>query len=629
MAEKTYEECVDEIRNRLDILDVVQSRVTLKKRGANWWGCCPFHSEKTPSFSVNEQKGIYKCFGCGKGGDAISFLMEINHQTFNEVIKDASEQFGIELPHSHSGSKDFTEEKQQAKNLLKKAAEYYMQCLASMPEASQAREYLKNRGITEDIIKEYKLGYSPKGFKNFQIRFKAEFTPSVMEKTGMIVKTEKGEIIDRFKGRIMIPVFDTDGNIIAFGARAVYAGQNPKYLNSPDTILYNKSRILYGINSAKDSIIRDDYAVIMEGYFDVISAQAAGLKNAVASCGTALTIDHVRLISKYSKSRRIYLAFDTDNAGQNAVKRSTEVIKEAFQGLGSIKMYDKFYSSLDNDKYTCEIRVIAPFDSKDPDEYIREYGIEQYKEYIKQAPLLIDFELEQVLKDYRPDMKPSEKLELVKKIMPLAEEIPDKIVQNEYIKLISDRINIDEKALMREVRRIGSFNPPSVQDFTPIVTKTSNISEKAQKNLLSLFLADVSNLQKSYLSESVKNVKFSNKNLQIIKSAIDKISCEVNNEADVLIKNLYVQFAEDNEVKEIITDIVFTAESFKNLSDSDFKTAVNQNKAKIEQCSIESKEREAASKLKNFKDDDMESLQMQMELLEIIKNKHRIGDIIQ
>lgn len=623
---KTYNEVIDEIRSRLDILDVVQSRVVLKKKGANYWGCCPFHNEKTPSFCVNVQKGIFKCFGCGEGGDAISFLMKINNQSFADVIKDLALQFGIELPSSSGNSKQYTEEKQQIKDLLQKTCDFYHSNLLSLPEASVALDYLLKRGITKEIIQEYKIGYSPKGYTDLQKYFKADFTPTLLEKAGLVVKTEKGDIVDRFRHRIMIPIRDESDSVIAFGARAIEANQNPKYLNSPDTLLYNKSRILYGINVAKDKMIEEDYVVIMEGYFDVISAQAAGLKNAVASCGTALTVDHVRLIAKYSKSRKIYLAFDTDAAGLKATQRSTDVIKEAFAGLGNLKIFDQAYSSLSDDKYTCEIRVIAPFDSKDPDEYIREYGIEQYKKYIKKAPLLLDFELEQVLKDYRHDFSPTDKLALIKKIMPLIEEIPNNIVQNEYIRLVSDRINVDEKALIREINRSKFVQNTINKDYSGIVTKTSNICEKAQKNLLSLFLLGGNNVDINYLSEIIKNVKFIDKNLIIIQEAIDKLSCQINNDVDKLIQSLYTQFAEDNQLKDIITDLIYIADSFKGLSDKDFKAVVQENKAKILQYQVDCEKKELASKYKNLSDDDVESMQFQMQLREKIRNKQKIGE---
>ncbi len=625
-AEKTYTDVIDEIRSRLDILDVVQSRVVLKKKGNNYWGCCPFHNEKTPSFCVNVQKGIFKCFGCGEGGDAISFLMKINNQSFNDVIKDLAVQFGIELPSYSGNTKSASDEKQKVKDLLKQVCEYYNKNLLEKTEAKKAVIYLEKRGINIDIINEYKLGYSEKSYNDIVNHFKSEYTPDIMEKAGLIIKTEKGDYIDRFRHRIMIPIRDEKGDVIAFGARAIEDGQNPKYLNSPDTILYNKSRILYGINVAKDKMIEEDYVVIMEGYFDVISAQAAGLKNTVASCGTALTVDHIRLIAKYSKSRKIYLAFDTDEAGLKATQRSTEVIKEAFSGLGNLKIFDQTYSSLSDDKYTCEIRVIAPLGSKDPDEYIREFGIEAYKKYIKKAPLLLDFEINQILKDYNSNFSPTDKLKLVKKIMPLIEEIPNNIVQNEYIKIISDKIDVDEKALIREINKVKMSQNLVEKPIDRIVTKSLNYCEKAQKNLLCLFLTGGSNTDVNYLKEVIKNVKFIDKNLIIIKEAIDKLSYRINNDVEKLIDALYTQFAEDNELKDIITDLIYIADSFKNLSERDFKAAVWDNINSIQQYNFNCEKHELMSKYKQLDDDDIESMQYQMQVRERIRNKHKIGE---
>ena len=625
-AEKTYTDVIDEIRSRLDILDVVQSRVVLKKKGNNYWGCCPFHNEKTPSFCVNVQKGIFKCFGCGEGGDAISFLMKINNQSFNDVIKDVAVQFGIELPSYSGNTKSASDEKQKVKDLLKQVCEYYNKNLLEKTEAKKAVIYLEKRGINIDIINEYKLGYSEKSYNDIVNHFKSEYTPDIMEKAGLIIKTEKGDYIDRFRHRIMIPIRDEKGDVIAFGARAIEDGQNPKYLNSPDTILYNKSRILYGINVAKDKMIEEDYVVIMEGYFDVISAQAAGLKNTVASCGTALTVDHIRLIAKYSKSRKIYLAFDTDEAGLKATQRSTEVIKEAFSGLGNLKIFDQTYSSLSDDKYTCEIRVIAPLGSKDPDEYIREFGIEAYKKYIKKAPLLLDFEINQILKDYNSNFSPTDKLKLVKKIMPLIEEIPNNIVQNEYIKIISDKIDVDEKALIREINKVKMSQNLVEKPIDRIVTKSLNYCEKAQKNLLCLFLTGGSNTDVNYLKEVIKNVKFIDKNLIIIKEAIDKLSYRINNDVEKLIDALYTQFAEDNELKDIITDLIYIADSFKNLSERDFKAAVWDNINSIQQYNFNCEKHELMSKYKQLDDDDIESMQYQMQVRERIRNKHKIGE---
>lgn len=626
MTQRTYNDVVMEIKNRLDIIDVVQSRVILKKSGANYWGCCPFHNEKTPSFSVNPQKGIFKCFGCGEGGDAISFLMKINSQSFNDVIKELAEQFGIELPTNYTVDKNAGEKKQNSKAALEKTAEFYTNNLLSLPEAQNALEYLYKRGITDDVIKEYKLGYSPKAFDGLQKHLSKDFNEEILEAAGLIIKREQNKgYVDRFRNRIMIPIIDDTDTIVAFGARATEEGQNPKYLNSPDTSLYNKSRIMYGINQAKTAIKSEDSVIIMEGYFDVISAQAAGLKNCVASCGTSLTQDHVKLISKYSNSRRIYLAFDTDSAGLKATDRGATTIKEALQGLGNIKQFDENYTSLNNDKYACEIRVVTPPDGKDPDEYIQEHGIDSYKNYIKNAPLLLDFQLEQVLKEKSSDSSPMDKVKLVKKIIPILEEINNNIVQNEYMKLVANRLDIREDALSKEIKNVnrGKFAP--IREKTQIVTKTSNISEKAQKNLLSLYLIDESHLDFGTLSNITRNVNFDNKDLDILRNTIDKLVFQVNNVGE-LISTLYAQFAEDYKLKEIITDLVYLSDSFKDLSERDFKAVVYENIQKIEQYNSIQEKKKLRLKYKEVNNDELESMQYQLQLREKIKNKLKTGE---
>ena len=215
----------------------------------------------------------------------------------------------------------------------------------------------------------------------------------------MIVKSSKGTYIDRFRNRVIIPIRNENCETVAFGARAVKDGEAAKYLNSAESLIYNKSRILFGIDTAQDAIKEQDGVIIMEGYFDVISAQAHGVKNAVGSCGTALTPEHVKLISRYTKSRRIYLSFDTDKAGINATKRGSEVIKETLSAIGNVKQFDESHiSSVSDDKYACEIRVVAPPQGKDPDEFVRSVGADAYKMYVKNAPLYIDFRLNSILK---------------------------------------------------------------------------------------------------------------------------------------------------------------------------------------------------------------------------------------
>ncbi|MBQ7449908.1 DNA primase, partial [bacterium] len=592
--ERTWNDAVEEIKSRLDIVDVISKYVILKKRGVNYIGLCPFHNEKTPSFIVSPQKGIFKCFGCGKGGDAVTFLMEIKNESYAETIKDLAEQFNIELPKStktHDANKD---KKTKIYNALFDAQKFYTENLLKIPSAKTAYDYLMNRDINEETIHKYGLGYSPDTFDIPEVLKK--YGNEILLEAGLIIKkNDADKYYNRFRDRLMIPIFDEKGDIVGFGSRTLKKNDDgPKYINSPDSYIYNKSRILYGFNYAKDAIKKEDSVLIMEGYFDVITAQINGVGNAVATCGTAMTPEHVKLISRYCNSRKIFLAFDTDKAGQMATQRGAEVIKEQFSNLGdirqfsnigSLKNYDEINSALNEDKYSCEIRVVSPPDGKDPDEYIREHGGEKYKEYVKEAPLLIDFRLNQILKQKKSSMSPTEKIKIVKEICPILNEINNQIIKNEYVKLVATSLRIDEKSLNAELSRVQTAESYDLREIKPnvkrIVTKSSNLAEKSQKNLLSLYLTSEGISNKEFLSEAIKNVKFDNKNLEIIKETIDKISFTVNNVVD-LTESLYTVFAEDNEKKEIITDLIYLSETYKGLDTSEFTLALTENISMIE-----------------------------------------------
>ena len=320
---KTIEELVSQIKDRLDIVEVVSEQVILKKNGGHYWGLCPFHKEKTPSFSVNPQLGIYKCFGCGAGGDALSFIMNTKGIEFIDLIKDLAAKFGLEMPENFKKNEVSKGLKEEMTAASQKAAEFYNDLLLNKhsKEADDALDYLTSRSISRDIIKKFTLGISPKAYTTLYDILKTDFSDSVLEKAGLILKGKNGGYIDRFRNRVIIPIQNETGDYVAFGARALEKEQSPKYLNSSDSLIYNKSKLLYGLYTARDAIKKEDGVILMEGYFDVISAQAHGIENAVASCGTALTSEHVKLLSRYTKSRRIYLSFDTDSAGQKATDR--------------------------------------------------------------------------------------------------------------------------------------------------------------------------------------------------------------------------------------------------------------------------------------------------------------------
>ena len=624
MSNVTFEDVVSQIKDKLDVLDVVSKDVILKKNGSNYWGLCPFHKEKTPSFSVNPAKGIFKCFGCGEGGDALTYLLKTRGVNFKDLIKDLASEFGLELPNTFSGVKNKDTRDQMIK-ACSKAAEYYQHLLFASADGGNALSYLNNRGIDEKIIKRYSLGFANKQPNHLYISLKDKFTNEILEKAGLILKTQKGDYIDRFRNRIIIPIHDENGDIVAFGARAVEEGQNPKYLNSSDSLIYNKSKLLYGLYFAKESIKQSDSIIIMEGYFDVISAQAHGVENCVASCGTSLTSEHIKLISRYSKSRKIYLAFDSDSAGIRATQRGAEIIKEAFMGLGNIKQFDESYINSNNDKYACEIRVITPPEGKDPDEFIRNAGVEAYFKHLEHAPLLIDFQINEVLKHKNEAKTPNEKLKLVKEIIPILAVIQNKIILSEYVKMIAATLSIDENAMMSEIKQITSDYPTAMGNIShPIVTKSSNMKEKAQQNLLSLYLVYETPLSFKELKEMMSGVEFSNEKLIIVKTTIDKLTCSVNN-VKALIEQLYTNFAQDEEIKALITDLICISETFNKLSIKDFKSIIDENITKINNCFLEFERNEMRNLYQNVNDDENEALKIQIQLRDKI-NSRLTGD---
>ncbi len=620
----TMEELISQIKDRLDIVEVVSEQVILKKNGGHYWGLCPFHKEKTPSFSVNPSLGIYKCFGCGEGGDALSFIMKTKNIEFMDLIKELAEKYGLEMParlKREGGSKDL---KEQMMSACQKAAEFYHKRLLKdvSTETGKVLKYLEGRGISEEIIKKFTLGIAPKSYTSLYDTLKSEFSNDILEKAGLILKDRDNKYIDRFRNRVIIPIQNEFGDYVAFGARAVEEGQSPKYLNSSDSYIYNKSKLLYGLYTAKDAIKADDSVVLMEGYFDVISAQAHGIENCVASCGTALTSEHVKLLSRYTKSRRIYLSFDTDSAGQKATERGAEIIREAFEGLGDIKQFDESYaaSSSSEDRYSCEIRVIAPPEGKDPDEFIRTVGADSYKMYMQKAPLLIDFQINNIIKSKNEIKTPLDKTNIVKKIIPVLQEIKNDIVRAEYVKMVAHALDINESALMSEVQKSFVSTSRASENIVKIVTKNSSILEKAQKNLLSIFFVADNRFNLQQTAEMIGQMQFDNETLIIVKSTIDKLICSVNNVKE-LIEHLYTEFLQKPEAQKVLTSLITTSEMYGHLSENDMQTAIEETKRKINQIQMEKEREQLRNLYKSANDDDIEALKLQMQLRDKINNR--------
>ena len=622
----SFEEVISLIKDRLDIVDVVSQYVVLKKSGANYWGLCPFHNDKKPSMSVSPQKGIYKCFSCGAGGDALNFLVKIQNREYKDVIFELADKFGIEIPKRFASSNESKSQKAEMIKACAKAAKFYNLELNSAEDSNKALTYLRARGISDDIIKNFSIGWAPNKYDVLYKELHKEFKDDILEKAGLIIKSNSGSWIDRFRNRIIIPIQNENGEFVAFGARAVDEGQNPKYLNSSDSMIYNKSKILYGLNSAKDYIKSEDAVIIMEGYFDVISAQANGVMNCVASCGTAMTQEHIKLLSRYTKSRRIYLSFDTDSAGIKATKRGSEVIRDTFSNLGTIKQFDESHiSALGDNKYSCEIRVISQPQGKDPDEFIRSEGGEAFKEYIKEAPLLIDFLLNNILKGKSLAKTPQQKAELVEQIIDVLKDVNNKIIQSEYVKMVATVLEVDENAMLKELGRLATkvLQIPTINSNRNLVTNSSQFEIRAQKNLLSVFLSTSSSESYKKLNELLPQGIIHDETLIIVKNTIDKLACTINNVRE-LTKNLYTEFIEDDNLTQILTDLVEMSEAFNGLSEDELEGAVRENIIRLKKCYADHEAEKLRQQYREVNDNDLEALKLQMQLRD--KIKLRTGD---
>jgi len=437
------EEVIEEVRLRNDIVEVVSNYVKLEKKGRSYWGLCPFHSEKTPSFSVEPTKQFFYCFGCNKGGSVIQFIMYIENLEFVDALKFLAERAGISLPESEDPrEREKAKRRKQILEMNRLAARFYFKTLAG-ERGREAQGYLKRRGLTAETIKKFGLGYSPTGWDELtNVLLKNGFPEELLLESGLSIRAKSGELIDRFRGRIMFPIFDVRGNVIAFGGR-VLDNSLPKYMNSPDTPVYSKSRELYGLNYARMSSSKR--LLIVEGYMDVISLHQAGIDFAVASLGTSLTKMQAWILKKYSGE--VIIAYDADSAGQAATLRGLEILEEA----------------------GCNVRVLVIPEGKDPDEYIRNNGPEKFKNLIDRAISLLDYKIRVKRNMHNLDTV-EDKLKLLNDIAETLAEHDNPIERELYAKNYAQEYGISYSSLMEEInRRIERKNrtagySPAVRD---------------------------------------------------------------------------------------------------------------------------------------------------------------------
>ena len=373
---------IDELLTRADIESVVSRYVLLKRQGANLVGLCPFHSEKTPSFSVNPSKNIYKCFGCGKGGNAIRFIMEIEHLNYPEAIRFLGPLYGVEIPETgYSGDNIQKEQKDRVKDILKEAAKFYYKSFNDPEIGRPAREYAAQRCLSKQTLDNFGIGYSPMGRPSLCDVLKQKgYKDEELLNSGLFTRSAKSDRpYDLFRGRLMFPIFDSFGTIIAFGGRSL-GKEMPKYINSPDSLVYNKHNHLYAMNFARKE--QSKQLIVVEGYMDAIAMHAAGFRNTVAALGTSFTDSQLKLCARYSEE--VVFFFDADNAGQKAALRAVKMMMEYLKKLTGLNI---------------RIRIAKVPDGKDPDEYIRENGAEKFKDVVKSALYVEDYLLERARND--------------------------------------------------------------------------------------------------------------------------------------------------------------------------------------------------------------------------------------
>ena len=450
----------DRVKQQADIVRVVGEYVRLKKNGQNFTGLCPFHSEKTPSFAVHPVKQIYHCFGCGVGGDVFKFVMEMDKCDFMEAVRTVADKCGIAIPRARESSPEERREQQQRTALVelhREAAAFFARQLESTPEGKAARGYLADRGLDAEAIARFGLGYAPASGEALLRHLKTKYSEKLVELAGLASRDPSGRVHDRFRRRIIFPIANESGKVVAFGGRAL-GDDLPKYLNSPETPIYIKSSVLYHLDRAKEPIRAADAAILVEGYMDTIAVARGGINNVVASCGTSLTEAQVKLISRFT--RRIIVNYDPDTAGQAATERSLAILLE----------------------HNCDVRVLALPGGKDPDSFIRTEGAGAYRKLLESAPAYLDYLIGRARQLGVANAE--QKLRAMNFLMPFVQRIPNALLRSEWASRIAQQLRVDEPVLREALKRAAADRRSEVKTQPLLAGKAARPAERRLVQML-------------------------------------------------------------------------------------------------------------------------------------------------
>ncbi|MGB7440183.1 MAG: DNA primase [Coleofasciculaceae cyanobacterium] len=486
---RLHPETIEEVKQRVDIVDVISEHVVLRKRGKEYVGLCPFHEEKSPSFTVNSGKQLYHCFGCGSGGNAIKFLMEVGKTSFAEVVFALAQRYQVPVqtlePEQRQELQRQLSEREQLYEILALAAAFYQHALRR-PQGQVALDYLlSQRRLSEKTISQFQLGYAPGGWDTvYRYLVEQKNKPSALVKQAGLIKVRRSGngYYDAFRDRLMIPINDYQGRVIAFGGRTLNDQEQPKYLNSPETPLFDKSKTLFALDKARNAISKEDQAVVVEGYFDVIALHAAGITNVVASLGTALSKEQVRQLLRYTESKQIVLNFDADKAGTNAAERVIgETADLAYKGL-------------------IQLRVINLPEGKDADQFLQEHSdaSAKYRQLLNTAPLWLDWQLNQLL--IGKDTSDSFQFQQVaNQMLKLLNQLQDSTVRPHYVNYCAQLLSQGDSRLvsMYASNLLAQLKKPQLRSakskdqkspLTFISSSEHSLLEKSESLLLSIYL---------------------------------------------------------------------------------------------------------------------------------------------
>ncbi len=553
---KIPEDKIDEIRNATDIIELIGSIIALKKRGKNYVGLCPFHHEKTPSFNVSPDRQMYHCFGCGVGGNAFTFMMQHEKVSFIEAVRVLAERAGIALPtYESEQAEQAASEHEQLYNIMRLAGLFFYHQLTSTPEGEFALKYFHQRGFSDETIRKFGLGYSLQSWdgllKHMQQQGIAE---SQLEKAGLVRRREDQGYYDYFRGRAMFPIFSPTGRVIAFGARKLYDDDKlAKYVNSPETSIYSKSRVLYGLYNAREAVRREENAILVEGYADLISVFQAGIQNVVASSGTALTHEQIQLIGRYT--RNVTLVYDADSAGAQAMMRGVDLVIE--NGL--------------------DVRVAELPEGDDPDSFVKKNGADAFRQLIKNSISFIEFKARSFDRQGKL-ATPEGQAEATRSIVQTIAKIPDELRRNFFIKEVADRYRLYESVLYRElekqlksgdrrsqnaIRNGGRFQPPEpgeghrvpvmnvpMADVTP--RKEREIST-AERDLVKLMLEDPDTMIE-YILSHISIDEFDHPHTR----AVAQLLLDKHRAGELIDPHILLESELAAPLKSLITDVVIS-----------------------------------------------------------------------